>query len=208
MFMSEKVDQAVPPERHRVLALLLWLPVFLLKATIFLVVLLVAVVSIFIVYYRVVPAYSASAQIGDLQTTVTLRFFYTLGDEDDGRYLYVTAPSGVTKIALPGFDWAHYSRTSIYLTPDHKIGIVSPLLGEYLLPPNTLKTTIASQPSSDWTYLGAFDFEGGGAERQLQFVSATEQVECIPTGGLDIQNFAFREAARHENCTRLRSSLP
>jgi hypothetical protein len=84
-----------------------------------------AAIAVWIAYWKVVPVYSASTQLTDLQTTLTLRFYYTWDENTDhGRYLYVTAPNGSTEIAMTAFDWAHNSRTSIYLTPQRKIGII------------------------------------------------------------------------------------
>jgi hypothetical protein len=162
-----------------------------------------AAIAVWIAYWKVVPVYSASTQLADLRTTLTLRFYSTEDESaDHGRYLYVTAPNGSTEIAMTAFDWAHNSRTSICLTPQRKIGIIGPVGDDYLLSLDPLKTDAAREPSDDWTYLGAFDFQGGPrVEYQLRFVSAAEQAECIPMRGGPISDFEVRKAARQENCS-------
>jgi hypothetical protein len=162
----------------------------------------VVAVALYIAFWSLVPAYSASTVIADLQTTLTLRFYYIWDEQaDHGRYLTVSTPGGTTRIAMTAFDWAHNSRTSIYATPDHKIGIVGPIGDDYLVSSDPPHTMTARGPSSDWSYLGAFDFQllQGGA-RRLRFVSAAEQAECIPMVGADIEDHQVRKAARQRDC--------
>jgi hypothetical protein len=102
---------------------------------------------------------------------------------------------------MTAFDWAHNSRTSIYVTPERKIGIIGPIGDDYLASLDPPQTMTAREPSDDWSYLGAFDFQllGGGA-RRLRFVSAAEQAECIPMRGTDIEDHQVRKAARQRDC--------
>ena len=161
-----------------------------------------AIIGAWIVYWTVVPAYSASTEIPELHTTLTLRFYFTEDENTDhGRYLSVAAPNGRIKIAMTGFDWAHNARTSVYLTPEHRIGIVGPFDDDYLLSLDQLKTEPARGPSEDWTYLGAFDFQQvEGIGRQLRFISAAEQGECIPMRGLSTEDYQVRKATRRRDC--------
>jgi hypothetical protein len=156
----------------------------------------------YIAFWSLVPAYSASTAIADLQATLTLRFYYIWDEQADrGRYLSISTPGGATRIAMKAFDWARNSRTSIYLTPEHKIGIIGPIGDDYLVSSDPLQTVTAKGPSYDWSYLGAFDFqllEGNG--RRLRFVSAEEQAECIPMAGAGIEGDQVRKMARQLYC--------
>jgi hypothetical protein len=162
----------------------------------------VVAVAVYIAFWSLVPAYSASTVIADLQTTLTLRFYYIWDQQTDrGRYLSMTTPGGTTRIAMKAVDWAHNSRTSIYVTPERKIGIVGPIGDDYLTSSDPLQTVTAKGPSYDWTYLGAFDFQLlQGNARRLRFVSAAEQAECIPMGSADIRSDQVRKIARQGEC--------
>src|SRR5918999_5781061 len=154
---------------------------FLLLAPLVVILLVILPLVAGIAYWTVVPAHSASTKIADLETYLTPRFYYTWGT-DSGRYLSISAPRGRIKIAITAFDWAHNSRTSIYVTPQRKVAVLGPPGSDYLVsldPPAA--TTISVGPSDDWSYLGAFDFTGGDAGGpSLRFVTAAEQAECIP----------------------------
>jgi hypothetical protein len=162
----------------------------------------VVAVAAYIAFWSVVPAYSASTQIADLQASLTLRFSYIWDEQADrGRYLYISTPGSRTRIAMRAFDWAHNSRTSIYATPERKIGIIGPIGDDYLASLDPPQTMPARGPSDDWSYLGAFDFQllQGGA-RQLRFVSAAEQAECIPMVGVGLESDQVRKTARQRDC--------
>lgn len=142
-----------------------------------------------------------------LKTTVELRFYYTEDENSDsGRYLYVTTPTGSTRIELRVFDWAHYPRTSLYLTPDHSLGVVTPGGNDYVVALATLRAVAAiAQKSFDdgWQYLGAFDFQYFSvSKRHLRFVTASQQPECIPKR-FPIASYMVRKAARHDRCEEL-----
>ena len=193
--MSQTVDHSKP----RGFRTSLWVIVGMLLAS---TAAPVVAVAAYIAFWSVVPAYSGSTQIADLQASLTLRFYYIWDEQaDHGRYLYISAPGGKTRIAMTAFDWAHNSRTSIYVTPERKIGIIGPIGDDYLASLDPPQTMTARGPSDDWSYLGAFDFQllGGGA-RRLRFVSAAEQAECIPMRGTDIEDHQVRKAARQRDC--------
>jgi hypothetical protein len=60
--------------------------------------------------------------------------YYTHGDDDSGEYLVINGPSGRTtgKIgSLP--EWAHWSRTSLYLTEDRKIAVLGTAYSDYIV---------------------------------------------------------------------------
>jgi hypothetical protein len=187
-----------------------WSPVgatvtLLLLAPLVLILPAVIVVAGWIAHSAIVPAHSASTTIPDLETDLTLRFHYTWQDTDAGRYLYVNAPSGRIRIAMTAFDWAHNSRTSVYLTPERKIAVLGPSGDDYLVSLDPLTSKVAAGVSENWAYLGAFDFqliEDGG--RPLRFVSAAEQAECIPMlSEGPYQAYKVRMSARQRNCSHL-----
>ena len=186
-----------------------WSPVgatvaLILLAPLVLILPAVIVVAGWIAHSAIVPAHSASTKIPDLETDLTLRFYYTWDENADaGRYLYVNAPSGRIRIAMTAFDWAHNSRTSVYLTPERKIAVLGPAGDDYLVSLDPLTTKVAAGVSENWAYLGAFDFqpaEDGG--RPLRFVSAAEQAECIPMlSEGPYQAYKTRTSARQRNCS-------
>jgi hypothetical protein len=150
-------------------------------------------------------------QIPELRTTLTLRFFYIWDVQtENGRYLTIETPHDHIKIAMTAWDWAHNSRTSVYLTPAGKIAIVGPMGDDYLVSLDPLTTKKAKGSSDDWTYLGAFDYENfhtpadwnnlSRVGRELRFITAAEQVECIPMRGSTIYEWQVRKAARQDNC--------
>lgn len=163
----------------------------------------VIVVAGWIAHSAIVPAHSASTTIPDLETDLTLRFYYTWENTDAGRYLYVNTPRGRIRIAMMAFDWAHNSRTSVYLTPERKIAVLGPAGDDYLVSLDPLTTKVAAGVSENWAYLGAFDFqltEDGG--RSLRFVSASEHAECIPMlSEGPYQAYKVRTSARQRNCS-------
>ena len=200
--MSQTTDRHTS-KCHQLSAVLYWPPLFLLVFVMFFVLSVPAAVAVWIIYWKVVPAYSANTRIANIETILTLRFYYTEDENiEHGRYLYVNSPKGSIKIAMTAFDWAHNGRTSIYLTPQRKIGVVGPIGDDYLVSFDRPTTDAARGPSDDWTYLGAFDF-GVGIEmkRQLRFFSAAEQSECIPMRGAPIEDYQVRKGARREDCS-------
>jgi hypothetical protein len=199
--MPQTADDNPAQRRSQLLAQFYWPPLFLLALAVGFVLAFPAAIALWFLYHRVVPAYSASTHISEIQTTVTLRFYYT--DTDQGRYLYVKSPNGGIRIAMTAFDWAHDGRTSIYLTPQHKVGVAGPAGDDYLVSLDPPIVENARGYSDDWAYLGAFDFGVGiGTKRLLRFVSAAEEAECIPMRGAAIENFQVRKNARQKYCRR------
>ena len=162
----------------------------------------VAGIVAYAVYWKVVPAYSASTKIADLDANLKLNFYYTRNHQG-GRYLNIDAPTGSIKIAMTAFDWAHNSRTSIYVTPEREIAVLGPVGDDHLVSLNPPAAKVGVGQSKGWSYIGAFDFQlldGGG--RLLRFVSASEQAECIPMRQAGpFEDYGARKAARQRNCS-------
>jgi len=154
------------------------------------------------IYLNGVPWHSASIDVAELQTRLTLRFYGMWGHaEDPGRYLTVDAPQGTTTIAMTAPDWAHNARTGVYLTPARQIAILGPVGDDYLVSLDPLSVDRTRGPGDDWTYLGAFDYELlPRSERQLRFIAADEQAECIPMRGNGVDPSQARKAARQRDC--------
>jgi hypothetical protein len=155
------------------------------------------------VYTEMVPAYSAAIHIKEIDATVALRFYWVWdGAKDEGRYLSVRAPSGGAALNICGFDWAHWARTSVYLTEERAVAVLGPHYCDYILrsPYRTIDRAFRV-PSDSWIYLGAFDFRGSGSRHILRFIPAMEQRECIPMSGQDIGgDWAPRNGARAVRC--------
>jgi hypothetical protein len=71
----------------------------------------------------------------------------------------------------------------------------------------------ASAASGDWDYVGAFDLvfiaEGGAGAREMRFIPAEQQPECIVMGGTDfVQGWMTRKEARKPDCPWLRGEYP
>ena len=173
-----------------------------------------AYLGAWLVYMSVVPPYSATMEVPELKTAVTLRFYYIWDVQgDQGRRLTIQAPPGNTTIKMYAFDWAHNSRTSLYLTSERELAILGPMGDDRLVSLDTLIRKNARGPSDDWTYLGAFDFADflepdplsniARRWRELRFISATEQAECIPMRGDTIYQWQVRNNARQQHdCER------
>ena len=135
----------------------------------------------YFVYVKVVPAYSASFYVEDLQTTVTRRYYLTADEmSDDGRRVTFVTPSAAVSAPMCGYDWAHWARTSVYRTSD---GIA--VLGrrgcdlQLVLDPLASIEQASDRGSETWRYLGAFDVVDDPRSRQLRFIPAAEQAECL-----------------------------
>jgi hypothetical protein len=157
----------------------------------------------YIVYGAIVPAHSASTVIADVRTTLTLRFYYTWdGDNDDsGRYLHLTGPTGHLQVKMTAFDWAHNARTSLYLTPRREIAVLGPMGDDWLISLDPPRGILLREPADNWTYLGAFDYEWLPLnERRLHFFSPAEQAECIPMMTDRFGSHLTRASARSTRC--------
>jgi hypothetical protein len=135
----------------------------------------------YIVWWAFVPWHAADLHIKELDTTITLQFYLTSGGS--GRYLTVKTPYGETRQNICGFNWAHWSRTSIYLTEDRRIAVLGVDHCDYVVSINPMEMTEARNiPSENWTYLGAFrlaDYPKHDAPDAFRFIPASEQTECI-----------------------------
>jgi hypothetical protein len=200
--MVQTIDHSDPPKSPW--SCLGAIVAFLLLAPLVVILPLVSVFAAWVAYWTVVPVHSASTKIADLETDLTLRFYYTWDENtDSGRYLSISAPSGRIKVAITAFDWAHNSRTSIYVTPQRKIAVLAPSGSDYLVSLDPPAATTPIGASDDWSYLGAFDFQGGDADGpSLRFVSAAEQAECIPMR-LEgpYEDYGVRTKARQRDCS-------
>jgi len=182
---------------------LLWISPFLLLG---------ALLTGFLLYNAFVPAFSASFRVPAKDATVRLEFFRTNdlfsdGLQESGRYLTFISTQGRVAYNMPGWDWVHRARTSVYLTESKSIAILGPDGEDIVLDADQLKISRAFRiSSSDWTYLGAFDFVQpivGGYERSLRFIPATEQEECVPQHPPNER--VVRAAARQSRCATLQS---
>lgn len=156
--MVQTIDHGGPPKRRW--SLLGAIVSFLLLAPLVVILPLGALFAAYDAYWTVVPAHAASTKITALDTDLTLRFYYTWDENTDaGRYLSINAPSGRITIAITAFDWAHNSRTSIYLTPDRKVAVLGPSGSDYLVSLDPPAATPPIGPSDDWSYLGHLTFK-------------------------------------------------
>jgi hypothetical protein len=151
-------------------------------------------------YSQVVPAATAETFIPELKASVRLELYYTLRDRDSGEYLVVEGPYGRATGTIGGvMEWAHWSRTSLYLTDDGKLAVLGTAYEDYIVDPSnsTIKGLVGQIASEHWTYLGAFD---GG--HSLKFIPASEQRECNATAMHDEEPYmwAARPHSRQERC--------
>lgn len=195
--------------RSRAFAALRWIVIVLATP----IALLLALVGLYLTYVSFIPAYSAEHRVDQIATTVRLDF-YLVWDEnhDNGRYLTVSRPGGRLSLSMCGYDWAHNSRTNIYLTPNVGLAVLGPDECNYMIAAKSFRVTADFDlPSERWSYLGAFDFLGLGAERHLRFAPAAEEPECLPhfkwpehSGVVE----GLRNGARRDRCPPLISHTP
>jgi hypothetical protein len=164
------------------------------------------VVSAYVGYYMLVPRYSAVADFDTLGFNLRLDLFLS-DDEarDSGRYLSIINGGSYHTVMIPGWDWSHRARTSVYSIDANHIAVLS-ALGydeEITLRPFGV-APIASDNGEHWEYLGAFDFTfPHDARPRLQFFDAQQLAECIPMGAnSDPSNWAgkARPEARRATC--------
>jgi hypothetical protein len=120
-----------------------------------------------VLYIDLVPAHSASIYVKEANTTVSLSFYW-LWDEtpsNSGRFITVRSPRGTIKHEMCGFDWAHWSRTRLYLTDDRKIAVRG--FSECLdfVSPDLIVTQEIPTGSKGWRYLGEFDLVSAASAR-------------------------------------------
>jgi len=158
---------------------------------------------------RLVPAFSATTQIDQLDTTIEIDLYSTspIGKAEFARYLTVRTPEGTIKREMSG-DWGGATRTSLYLTEDGQIAILGPANDDYLVslkPPNI--TNRFARASEGWAYLGAFDFvthisTTGRHTRTFALIAPVDQRECIPIMG-DFEPGRHRSFAYQRSCPSL-----
>lgn len=164
-----------------------------------------AAISLYTAWYLAVPRYSA---VQDFQQYgFNLRFdLYLTNDEkrDSGRYLSVINGIAYYTEMIPGWDWAHRARTSVYRIDDNHLAVLSAEGHdeEITLKPFAM-APLNSGGGEGWEYLGAFDFTfPARGKPRLEFFSPRQLAECIPMGKADPAEWAAkpRAAARHATC--------
>lgn len=151
-------------------------------------------------YTLLMPVASAKTFIPELKASVTLELYYTHRDRDSGEYLIVDSPYGRVAGKIGGvMEWTHWSRTSLYLTEDHKLAVLGTAYEDYIVDLSKLTISdLAGRVASErWTYLGVFD--GGSA---LRFIPASKQRECNATAMHQEEpySWAARPQSRQEWC--------
>jgi hypothetical protein len=161
-------------------------------------------ISLYVGYYMLVPRYSAVEDFDNFGFNLRLDLYLT-DDEarDSGRYLSVINGGSYHTVMIPGWDWGHKARTSIYRIDDNHIAVLSALGYDHKI---TLKpfqfAPMASDRGEQWQYLGAFDF-AFTRERaaRLEFFDSSF-AECIPMGTVEPSKWADepRAQARRATC--------
>jgi hypothetical protein len=164
-----------------------------------------AAILLYVGYYMLVPRYSAVADFDKLGFNLRLDL-YLSDDEarDSGRYLSVISGGSYHTVMIPGWNWSHHARTSIYRIDANHLAVLSALGydDKITLTPFSF-SPIVSDPGEGWQYLGAFDFNfPPGKRARLEFFPAAQLAECIPMGTDDPSQWADkpRAAARRDNC--------
>jgi len=160
--------------------------------------------SLYAGYYMLVPRYSAVVDFDKYGFNVRLDFFLS-DDEarDSGRYLSVIDGGSYHTVMIPGWDWVHKARTSLYRIDDNRIAVLSALGHDREI---TLKPfavgPVVSDSGERWQYLGAFDFAFPSGERPRLAFFGPELAECIPMGTKDAAAWAGepRAQARRPTC--------
>jgi hypothetical protein len=164
-----------------------------------------AAILLYVGYYMLVPRYSAVADFDKLGFNLRLDF-YLSDDEarDSGRYLSVINGGSYHTVMIPGWNWSHHARTSVYRIDANHLAVLSALGydDKITLTPFAF-APIVSDPGEGWQYLGAFDFNfPPGKPPRLEFFPAAQLAECIPMGTDDPNKWADkpRAAARRDSC--------
>ena len=164
-----------------------------------------AAVSLYTAWYLMVPRYSAVQDFEKYGFNVRLDLFLS-NDEarDSGRYFSVIHDTGYYTVMIPGWDWAHRARTSLYRIDDNHIAVLSAEGHdeEFTLKPFAM-TPIKAGGDQNWEYLGAWDFlfPHDGTAR-LEFFEPQQLAECIPMGNTDPAGWVRepRAQARRATC--------
>ena len=151
--------------------------------------------------YELFAAHSADRDLPEIKAKVEIDLYlvppYHLAEYE--RYLTLTTPGGSVRKKL-SVDWGGAARTSLYLTADRNLVILGPAGDDYLLSLGSRRIAQNFRlDSSDWTYLGAFDFRRDGRDRVFRFLTAAESAECIPSMG-DFPPGSHRSHAYQRRC--------
>jgi hypothetical protein len=155
-------------------------------------------------YYMLVPRYSAVAEFEKLGFNLRLDL-YLSDDEarDSGRYMNVITSRTYERFMIPGWDWSHRARTSVYRIDDNHIAVLSALGHDYKIALKPFELApVVSDLGEQWQYLGAFDFTfPPGERRRLEFFDP-HLAECIPMGANDPATWTGepRPQARQTSC--------
>lgn len=164
-----------------------------------------AAVSLYTAWYMMVPRYSAVQDFDKYGFNVRLDLFLS-NDEvrDSGRYFSVIHGTGYYTVMIPGWDWAHHARTSLYRIDDNHLAVLSAQGHDEEITLNPFAMTPIKTGSGDnWDYLGAFDFVFPPYDRaRLEFFDLEQLAECIPMGNEDPAKWAkeSRASARRATC--------
>jgi hypothetical protein len=164
-----------------------------------------AAVSLYTAWFMMVPRYSAVRDFDKYGFNVRLDF-YLSDDEarDSGRYFSVIHSHGYYTAMIPGWDWAHRARTSLYRVDDNHLAVLSAEGHDEEITLNPFAMTpIKTGSGEGWEYLGAFEFVfPPHAKPQLEFFEPQQLAECAPMGNVDRASWAAkpRPQARHATC--------
>ncbi len=160
-------------------------------------------ISAYVGYYMLVPRYSAVEDFDKYSFNLRLDLYLT-DDEarDSGRYLSVINGGSYHTVMIPGWDWGHKARTSIYRIDANQIAVLSALGYDYQITLTPFQFAPAGSDRGDgWQYLGAFDFAfpRRGTAR-LEFFDS-ELAECIPMGTIAPSKWADQPRAQVRRVT-------
>jgi len=161
-------------------------------------------ISLYVGYYFLIPAYSAVAYFDKPGFNLRLDLYLTADEaRDSGRYLSVINDYAYHTVMIPGWDWPHRARSNVYIIDPNHIAVLSALGYDYKI---TLKpfefAPVVSDPGEQWQYLGAFEFAfPPGEQPRLEFFDHN-LAECIPMGMTDQTLWAAkaRPRARYATC--------
>ena len=164
-----------------------------------------AAVSLYTAWFMMVPRYSSVEDFDKYGFNVRLDFFLSEDEQrDSGRYLSVIHSGGYYTAMIPGWDWAHRARTSLYRVDDNHLAVLSAEGHdeEITLKPFSM-APLSSGSGAGWEYLGAWEFvfpPHTGA--RLEFFEPRQLAECIPMGTVDPAIWAARPRpqARRRTC--------
>jgi hypothetical protein len=112
--MTVKAEKSIRPSAKAIAFLLLSPPAVLVFV-------MISIVLAWFAASKIFPAHPAAFYIKKVDATVGLKFYWIWNETRDNRYLTVRTPQGTVTYPMCGFDWAHWSRTNIYLAGDQKI---------------------------------------------------------------------------------------